>query len=242
MQFTSKAIVLHQVKYSDSAVIATFFTAQYGIKSFIVRGVRSGRSAKSRRATLQPLALVEVTGSHREKGGLTTLRDIRIYQIYSDLTENPMKISVALFLQEVLYKSIREESPDLELYAFLEDALVTLDKMPVLHDFHLIFLIRLSRYFGFFPSGNASPNTPVFSLSEGCFVPASRVEFALNLSESQLLSNLKEANLTDKVLSGNQQRRAMLRALIKFFQIHLEGMGAIRSLAVFESMFSENLK
>lgn len=96
MLITTKGVVLRHYKYSDSSVIAKIYTADYGLQSFIIRGVRSGKS-KNKASYLQPLSLVQLTAQYQEKKNLHTVRSIQLDILYSSLPFDIAKTSIAFF-------------------------------------------------------------------------------------------------------------------------------------------------
>ncbi len=152
MQVKTKGIVLHQVKYSDSSNIVNIYTQQFGRMTFMVRGINRKKSSL-RTALLQPLSVVEIDFMHHAKNNMHHLREIRVVQPFFDIPFNPVKVSLAMFLVEILHKILHHAEKDEYLYGFLEKSVFDLDKCDQgLANFHLYFLIQLSNQLGFFPN------------------------------------------------------------------------------------------
>lgn len=126
-----------------------------------------------------------------------------------------------MFLTEVLNKSVKEQTHANELAQFLADAFISLDKMARgIENFHLIFLIHLSRHLGF----------GVYQTRE-ILAP-----FDADQAEQKLLEELLRADF-DTVLTLNQsQRRNLLDVLLRFYAMHIETFGEMKSLAVVREM------
>ena len=134
-------------------------------------------------------------------------------------------LMVFFFLLEVISKTIREHEPNEELFEFLFEALRVLDEEKKLNpDFHLIFLLQLSRYLGFAPHGNYSEQNCFFEMREGVFTTQGNSMYLLNKNESALLNNLLELNLFENTALkiSRAERKQMLKNLLKYYQLHLE--------------------
>ncbi len=150
MPTSSEGIVLRKIAYSSSSSIVTIYTHAFGQTPFMVRGIgkKGGRSA-----ALQPLTRVVLVCNFREKNQVQTLTSLELKSESSQIL-NPLKASIALFLAEILLKSLREESADQELYEFLDSSIDYFVNDRFSPNFHLVFLLKLCRFFGFFPSGH----------------------------------------------------------------------------------------
>jgi len=169
MLITTRGIVFSQVKYGETSIIATIYTEHNGLQAFLVRGARS-RHAKIRSAHLQHLTLVDMEVNHRSNKEIQYIKSLKIAFPFRDIPFNVKKSAVAVFLNEVLFKVIREEEANPELFNFLFNAIQFLDlNTGQLGLFHHLFLVRLSRFLGFFPRDNYSGNHPYFDLQEGNF-------------------------------------------------------------------------
>ncbi|MEI7980068.1 MAG: DNA repair protein RecO [Bacteroidota bacterium] len=169
MLHSTKGIVLHSIKFSETSLIVKIYTELFGIQSYLLKGVRSPRS-KVRPGLFQPLTLLDLVVYHREKHTLQTVKEIRLAHPYHSIPFDIRKSSVVLFLNELLYQSIREEEPNAGLFEFIWNSCTFLDKTaePV-SGFHLSFAIHLCHHLGIFPNSNYSLQHPFFNLREGIF-------------------------------------------------------------------------
>ena len=97
----SRAIVLHQIKYSETSLILKIYTEKEGLLSFIVKGVR-GKKGKLRTAQFQILNLLELSYSQGNKSQLRHIRDLKISEPFTELLFNPVKRSIGLFIAELI--------------------------------------------------------------------------------------------------------------------------------------------
>jgi len=120
MQVKTSGIILHSIKHTDSATIITVYTRQFGRVSYMVHGVNKKKSS-CRAAILQPLSIVEMDVFHTPGKNIQRLKEMRLEQPFTGIPYNPVKNSLALFLSEVLYRTLRQTEPDESLYLFLEN-------------------------------------------------------------------------------------------------------------------------
>lgn len=217
----TRGVVFRFTRYSESSIIVTIFTELFGLQAYIVNGVRS-KSAKSKMALYQPLTLLDLVVYHRENAAIMRIKEVKCLYPYRRLAVDIRKSSIALFLHEVLNKAVREESHAQELCSFIIDSLIQLDQLPEpVENYHLIFLLQLSRYLGFEPQ----------HLRE---VTGSEI---LSEEEDVLLNKL----ITTKSVAGNisyQARTRLLEVLVRFYSSHIENFGELRSIAVLREVLS----
>ena len=144
-------IVLRTVKYKDTQMLVDCYTRERGRISCAVT-ISQSRKSLSRKVMFQPLSVLEMTVDVRPNASIYRMREARLRHPYSTLPFDPVKNALALFLAEFLSYAVREETENEALYAFLEQSLNWLDKsgQPVAN-FHIAFLLRLSRFVGVYP-------------------------------------------------------------------------------------------
>ena len=168
MLVKTKAIVISSIKYQEKSLIVKCFTQSEGLKSYFVRDAFSSRKSNQKIAYFQPLTILEIEAIHKNKGTLENFREIKIatpfQSIYSDIYKN----TIVLFISEILHHSIHEEEKNEALFTFLETALNWLDTHNDIANFHLILLLEITKYFGFYPDISKLENT-FFEMKEGVF-------------------------------------------------------------------------
>lgn len=224
MNQKSRGIVLHCIKYSETSVIAKIYTDNFGLLSFIVKGVRSAKS-KAKASLLQPLTILDLEFQYRENKPLLFIKEFKRHYTYLSLPFNTIKSSVALFMLEVLNKTVREHEANDEMFDFIYDTLHNMDSCEKLNpDFHLLFLIQLSRYLGFAPHENYSTQNCFFEMQEGYFTNNSFGPTTLDKSDSEMLNKLIACNVfsATPTLSSRLDRNNLLQHLLKYYQFHIE--------------------
>ena len=231
--------MLSILRYSDSSVIARVYTRAKGLRSFMVR-TGKGKSAISKLSMLQPLSLVSISFRDDERKTLHTVRSIERETALRTIPFHPVKTCIALFVAEVIGRSIGEEEENEELFKFLQSAILLLDDNENSVNFHLKFMIEFTRFLGFYPQ-NANTKESYFDLSEGEFrIHQPPHPYFLEGQLASAFSDLLMAGMTtfDSVKITNSQRRELLQKLIDYYRLHLDGMKEVNSHKVLEEVLS----
>jgi len=171
----TKGIVLRTVKYGDTSVIVTIFTELFGIQSYIVNGVRSSSKKTAGKSNLfQPAALLELVVYHNELKNIQRIREYKWAFLYRHIFFDIIKNAVALFMVELLQKTLKQPENNPELFYFIEDAFMHLDEASdqVLANFPLYFALHLAGFYGFQFSDRYSEKTPFSICRKGNLLPS----------------------------------------------------------------------
>jgi len=240
MDIKTRGIVLQTVKYSESSLIVRIFTERLGLVSYIVKGVRSSRSS-AKAALLRPLTLLEMDVTHRENKGLQNIKEYKRAYNYSSLPFDTVKSNIAIFMLEVISKSLKEHDAHEDMFQFVFDCFCHLDEIETMNnDFHLQFLIHYAAYLGFAPHGEYSDDTPYFDMQEGSFTSQNNMSnLILDRRTSELISLLESNSIIQSlpIRLNRQIRRDLLYHLLKYYSLHLEGFTGLRSPEVLEMIF-----
>ena len=237
----SRGIVFHQLKYSETSIIAKIFTEKFGMQSYIIKGARRKKS-KTSAGMFQHLSLVELTANHKEKSNIHFLQDVRLTYQYSTIPYDIYKSSILLLINEILYRSVKEEETNAELFDFIYNALQWLDlRESGFANFHLVFLLQLSKYLGFFPKGIYSETNHVFNMNSGCFekiIPNHPNYFNEKAAyQFSLLAQVSFENMLDVALN-NTSRNNLLNNIIEYYQLHIPNLGTPKSLKILKEVLS----
>ncbi len=216
MIYKTRGIVFRFTKFQETSIIVTIFTEQFGLQTYIVNGVRT-KSARNKIALYQPLTLLNLVVYHRENANIERIKEVSCLHPYRTLTSDIRKSTLAVFTNELLNKTVREESHAAELFQFICDSLISLDGLEKHYEnFHLVFMLKLSRFLGF---GITHVNEIV-----GGRVVSDEME--------ALLGTLLAAGYDTPVKIANAPRRAILDVLLKFYAEHIGQLGDFKSLPV----------
>ncbi|RZJ69404.1 MAG: DNA repair protein RecO, partial [Flavobacterium sp.] len=156
MLVKTKAIVISSLRYQEKGLIVKCFTESDGLKSYFIRDAFSAKKSNQKVAYFQPLSLLEIEASHKNKGTLEYFKEVKLAHPYHSINTDITKTTIAIFLSEMLHHSIKEEEKNQELYSFLETALLWLDSHDEAANFHLILLLEVTKYLGFYPDGSVN--------------------------------------------------------------------------------------
>lgn len=220
MLHKTKGIVFRLTPYGETSIIVNIFTESFGLQSYIVNSVRS-KTGKGKIAIYQPLTLLDLVVYHKENAGILRIKEATCYYPYQQLQSDPRKNCIGLFINEVLNKTVKEQVHAGELCNFIFDSLIKLDRLNHPENFHLLFLIQLSKYLGFGP-----------------FAKIELGALMLDRQEEIILDKLLESDYEEKIKIDNEQRRNLLDALIRFYGSHIDAMGTIRSVQVLRDVLN----
>ncbi|WP_047417167.1 DNA repair protein RecO [Cellulophaga sp. Hel_I_12] len=239
MQVTTKAIVLSSLKYGDTSLIVKAFTASDGIKSYLLKGVLASRRGKLKTAYFQLLSQLEIVAYHKNKGTLETIREAKINYQYQSLQTNVVKNALTFFLAEMLSNSLQEEESHQNLFNFLEASLQWLDTNDEISNFHIYFLLVLSKYLGFYPE-TSDLNAPYFDLQEGAFVMAPSLNSLISGENLNYFKQFLGINFdtVHTIKMNKKNRQELLNLLVLYYELHLHGFRKPKSLMVLNEVFS----
>jgi DNA repair protein RecO (recombination protein O) len=243
MLHKTKAIVLRTVKYGETSLIATMYTELFGIQSFMINGVRSAaRSASGKANLLQPAAILELVMYHNDKKNLQRIKEFRWSFLYKDLFYNVIKNSIALFMVELLQKTLKEPEVNPQLFYFIEDAFLHLDESndTVMANYPLFFALHLTSFYGFRFSDTWSASRTILDLQEGEFVSEIPqhpyfIDGNASFITAQLLKVQVPAELNEIKLN-KEVRRALLQAYQVFYALHVSDFGTMKTLPVLQEV------
>jgi DNA repair protein RecO (recombination protein O) len=242
MLYTSKGIVLHHLKYSENSVIAKIYTEKFGLQSFIINGVRNKKS-KNKSSFIQPLSLIEINAYKKESKGLQQIKSIKLDIPFQEIPFQIYKTTIAFLIAEVLYKAIKEEENNNDLFNFLFNSIQILDLQKENYiNFHLVFLAQLTRHLGFFPQNVSQEKASCyFDFQEGVFVPILPFhKLFIDKELSQILMHLFGTNFDGLSTFSvtNINRKLILNALLNYYSLHLSNFDHLKSKEVLEEILS----
>ena len=250
MVIKTRGIVLRAIKYSETSVIVDIFTEQFGLRSYIISGVRTSKS-KVAAGLLQVMSLVDIV-AYEKAEKLNRLTEIRAAHVYTALPFDMTRMSVGLFMAEVAQRSIKGSEENRPLFNFLFDIFKFLDiTNGSVANLHLAFLVELSGHFGFRPEVNEDEyyddEELTLDLREGIFLPFYEDE---EYDGEPLPSHFLKANLTTllrgflktpwhesaNIKMNRDERRALIAELLRFYQWHLAGFPDIQSFKILQEI------
>jgi DNA repair protein RecO (recombination protein O) len=239
MQQAVQGIILQNIRFQDKKNILKVYTLQHGLQSYAIYVGRS-KSSKIRPAHILPLTQVELIEHTRNLREVQKVSEMRVTYIYQHLFADLKKNCIATFLNELLVKSLKEQHGNDEIFSFLCNSLKELDTEENPINFHLFFMLELSKYLGFYPHDNYSEKNCLFDLQEGVFISEAPVHPHFSDSETSgwLHQLLRAAEKKEDITLSNAERNELLLALLLFYRLHVPSFGEVRSLPVLKEILA----
>lgn len=234
------AIVLHNIKYGDSKMIVDMFTRAHGRMSFVVSIPKSSKS-KLRKQFFQPLSMLSLEYDYRPKVQLQKIRNVALFHPYSSLPFDIDKLTVGMFISEFLYHSLYGEQQNEQMFDYISDSLMWLDSSPSpTANFHLVFMMRLSLFLGFYPNLDDFVPGCVFDLRSGSFssVAPLHSDYLLPDEASQMSLMMRMNYSTMHLFKFTRaQRNRLLDVIVQYYRLHIPGFPEMKSLDVLRNIY-----
>ncbi|WP_431133385.1 DNA repair protein RecO [Psychroserpens mesophilus] len=239
MLIKNKAIVISKVRYRDNDLIVTCFTKQKGLVSYLVRGALKSSKKSSKAVYFQLLSQLQIEENSKVNQKLQYIQEVKSDYIYKSIHTNVFKSSIAMFLAEILATVLKEEEQNLQLYEYLEVTFKWLDYQEEFSNFHLLFLLNLTQYLGFYPE-TTTIDAPYFNLSNGLFETQSSNTYSVSGENLILLKRLLGINFDElnTIKINSKQRQSFLNLVLLYFELHLGSFKKPKSLQVFNQVFN----
>jgi DNA repair protein RecO (recombination protein O) len=240
MLHKTKAIILHHIKHTDNSLLLHAYTQELGRTTYVVNGIKSKRCVL-KPAFLSPLSILDLDVEHNPKKEIHRIKESKPAYSFQNIPFDPIKNSIAFLLAEVLMCCLKESDKNNSLFDFLVDSILFLDaEKQGTANFHLLFLVKLSLFLGFYPNDEKAEREFYFDLINGCFVSDKPLHTQfLPLSESEKFYELLQKDFSDmhSLRYSREQRNNMLDNLIKYYELHLTGFSRMKSIDVLKTLF-----
>ena len=220
--------------------LVDMFTKEYGRLSFIVSLPKSPKS-KIKKQYFQPLAMLEIETDVRPRLQLQKLSDVRLLHPFSTIPFSQHKLSISLFVAEFLYYALRGEQQNALLFDYIVNSLQWLDGQDGrFANFHLVFLMRLSRFLGFYPNLDDYTVGDYFDLRESVFLPAPPIHHDfLQPQEAEKVQLMMRMDFPTMHLfqMSHTERNRLLEVALSYYRLHLPDFPELKSLTVLQELY-----
>lgn len=230
MLVKTKAIVLRNTPYSETSVISKMYTQDFGIRTYLINGVRKAKS-KITMAMLQPMNILSLEAYEKPNANLQRIKELKCQPILFQIAQDVRKRSVAMFMTELLNACIVAEDSDDILFDFLEDEIIKLENGTEVSNTPLLFMTRLSKVLGIEPQGMYTEESPYLDLDQAIFTDI-QTEHCVPRNVSMLISALKADSIDGHLKIESNTRRECLNSLILYYQLHIMRHKELKSLNV----------
>ncbi len=238
MLIQTKAIIFSALKYGEADLIVKAYTLSDGLCTYMLKGVLKSRKGKFKASMFQSLTQLEIVANHRGGGKMEYLKEAKVTGNYHSLHTHPVKQGMAMFLAEMLRNTIHEEESNQPLFHYLEYSFKVLDASESIANFHLLFLLNLTRYLGFQPETNME-DLPVFNLIDGVFQEIPTNDYCVEGKNVVLLKSLlgTDFDALPDIKMNQTSRNDFLNMMLLYYELHIEGFRKPKSLSVLNEIF-----
>lgn len=216
----TRGIVLNYIKYGDTSIICKIYTEQFGLQSYIINGIRNSKSKNI--GLFQPLNILDLVVYYKKTSGLQRIKESKLDYAYKTLHLDMKKISVCFFLSEFLTRISQNDDDQKDNFDFIKDSLIVFDRLEVNYsNFHIQFLIKLSKYFGI-DIGNSKHLT------------GENVKDDINLFVDACIDNSYEV----KIKSNNILRNNVINLIIEHYSRNLDININLNSTNILKEIFN----
>lgn len=239
MLIKTQAIVLSKLKYREHDLIVKCYTKHRGAVSYILRGVLKSNRNNAKIAYFQLLSQLQIEEQFKANQTLQTIKDVRLDCYYQSLHTNVLKSSIVMFLAEVLSDVLKEEEQNQLLYNYLETTLMWLDHETEFSNFHLLFLLNLTKHLGFYPDA-LNTNRSYFNLNNGLFELKKQDYYSISGENLVVLKKLLgiKFDALNTVKLNSKQRQSFLTMILLYYELHLGNFKKPKSLQIFNQVFN----
>jgi DNA repair protein RecO (recombination protein O) len=238
----TKGIVLRSIRYGETSLVVTVFTELFGVQTYMVNGVRTTKKAGSKAAMFQPSSMLEMEVYHNEQKAMHRIKECSWSFLYKNILSDVVKNSIALFMIELIFKTLKQPEQNNDLFYFCEDALQQLDEAPapIAANFPLYFSLQLMQFFGFHFSNIDTTllqeEKIYLDLQEGMFTNHEPPHLHFMEKEDALLTSellkIMQPHELNQVKMSHHKRRALLLKYMEYYALHIHDFGQVKTLPV----------
>jgi DNA repair protein RecO (recombination protein O) len=236
----TKGIILNQIKYTDSGIVARLYTRNFGRQSFLIKGMRNKKAGKHN-ILFQPMFILDLVMNYKASREMQVLKEFSVSFAPYDIHSNIKKSCVAIFLGEVLTSVLKEESPHEEMFDYIEESIKYFDSCKEGYaNFHIAFLTGLSSFLGFEPGPRTNNDDTFFDMKNGIFVPIpplSGIYASKDVSDILAEFFVSSYDTINNITLTGKLRNEVLDTLVRYYSLHLPGLKKIKSLEVLKEVF-----
>lgn len=219
-------ILITKKNYSESSLILSFYSSEYGLITLIFKG------AKKKKHPIFYLGIYEITFFKRPDSNLGIIQAIDPAVVLTDIFTNPQKVILSFFLVDVLKETLKAEQPDSKMFQFIKNQILEMEVQGNLIHFPVNFLTLLIKNLGFSPIIDADHPTS-FDIRSGRF---SREYSEIETDVVMLLySTFKDIQLSFDL---TVYKKALV-VLLDYCKIHLPNFNVDKSLKIIKDTLYE---
>lgn len=242
MLHSTKGIVLRTIKYGDTSIVVAIYTELFGTQSYIINGVRTERKSANKANIYQPTTLLDLVVYHAPNKNLQRIKEARVNYIYGDLQHHIVKNTIAIYITELIHKTISEPEANPDLFEFFENAFLYIDQNTEIElaNFPIIFTLQLANHLGFGIHNEYSETNLIFDMQNGQFCTKNELT-TLQFIEGELaqfLSILANDGEIKLALLNQMKRKELLSICIQYLRLHIPHLSELKSVEILHEVLS----
>lgn len=248
MTHKTKGIVLRTIKYAETSLVVTMYTELFGVQTYMVNAIRTTKRSGNKAAMFQPAAILEMEVYHNDQKNMQRLKEYNWAFLYRHILGDVVKNSIALYMVELLYKTLKQPEANSNLFYFCEDSLLQLDtaEKNIAANFALFFSVHLADFFGFKINGTNTENIAIenlyLDLKEGDFISTQPTHTHFIHGQhaavtAELLKIRMPAEL-EQLKLNQQTRKELLLKFQDYYALHIHDFGQMKTLQVLHEVLS----
>lgn len=217
------------------------YSQEYGAITFSC-SIGSRSNSKSKTNYFQPLNIVEIEFDKKPKAEIHAIKDIRIVYPAKSIPFDPYKLSISIFLAEFIRYALMNEQQNVPLYNYIENSIQWLDNVEQnFSNFHILFMVKLTQFTGFFPNLNDYYPGCWFDLREGEFtslIPKHKeVVRPVDATIIPVLARLSFRTMHILKLTRHN-RNQCTEGILTYYRLHLPDFPELKSFSVMRELFT----
>lgn len=241
MLHKEKIVVLHTIKHSDKGIVVNGYSNTKGRCAYYFYASKKNHNM----ALLTPLSLLDGIVFQRHSigvgSGLPILKEIDVSHNLHNIKSDIKKNCIAIFMCELINKTIKEESPNENLFDFITNSVLVLNSAEKgIENFHLYFCATICKILGYMPNDNYSKDKNYFDFTIGQFSDKYNESTCFPPLYSTLLHTILTTPITEisKIECSGKNRSEFLEFLIKYLGFHLGMELNIKSLPILSEILN----
>ncbi|HMT35804.1 MAG TPA: DNA repair protein RecO [Chitinophagaceae bacterium] len=237
----TKGIVLRAIKYGETSLVVTIYTALFGLQSYLINGVRTEKKTSTKANMYQPTTQLELIVYHHPNKNLQRIKEAKLLLTKNFHGVDVIRYAIGIYMVELIQKAITETEANTALYDFFEDHFMHVLEAPThqLSNFPILFTLLFAEQLGFGIQQNYSEQTPIFELQNGCFISRNEMVTGYTASEenSLMIFNMMSGQPLSQHISG-LIRLEILTICIQYLRLHMPHLGELKSVSVLHEILN----
>ncbi len=240
MLHKTHGIVLNTIDYNDKYFLSAIYTETLGKVTYMIPKKKS-KTSRLARSFFSPLTLLNLEVEHQPSREIQRIREAHNLYPTLSIPSNMVKTSILFFLSEFLTKVLKETDDYKSIYHYISHSIRVLEEIDKgIANYHIVFILKLTRFLGFFPNFDNYKPGDIFDMINGVFVSHQTMHrHFINSEESKTLASLARINYQNMryFTFSRQDRVNIINKMLEYYRLHLQDFPELKSLNVLHELF-----